>query len=67
MQTEKTKNDLEIQFEELFFKAKSLYPDIEDSICTLNNITAKTTDLQDYLNLTTQTPNEISTNQITVY
>lgn len=57
-------NLLEIQFQELMDKAKELYPNIDDAISMLNNITAQTTNLQDYLNLTNQTPNETSNNQI---
>lgn len=56
--------NLEEQFQELFDKAKQLYPDIEDAVYILNNITAETADVRDYLNLTMQTPAEISNNRI---
>lgn len=60
------KENFEDQFKELFEKAKQIYPDIEDSVATLNNITAKTTDVQDYLNLTMKAPSEMSSNQISL-
>lgn len=57
---------LEDQFQELMDKAKQLYPDIDEAVATLNNITAQTSNLQDYLNLTMQTPAETSSNQISI-
>lgn len=62
--TLQTKEDLESQFKELADKAKQLYPNIDDTIATYNNITAKTIELQNYLNLTVQTPSEISNNHV---
>ncbi|MEO0075757.1 MAG: hypothetical protein ABIK31_06590 [candidate division WOR-3 bacterium] len=58
------KENIEKQFQELHAKAKELYPNIDEVVATLNNITAQTTNLQDYLNLTLQTPAETSNNQI---
>lgn len=66
METPPNKNeDIEKQFQELLDKARELYPDIDDIISTLNNMTAQTNNLQDYLNLSHQTPSETSNNQIT--
>lgn len=62
--TEQKKENFEKQFQELHDKAKELYPCIDEAVATLNNITAQTTNLQDYLNLTLQTPVETSNNQI---
>lgn len=61
---EQKKELIEKQFQELLDKAKQLYPNIDEAVATLNNITAQTTNLQDYLNLTMQTPAETSNNQI---
>ena len=55
---------LEKQFQELADKAKELYPNIDEAISILNNITAETNNLQDYLNLTHQTLSESTNNQI---
>lgn len=55
---------LEKEFQTLLDKAKVLYPNIDEVVLTFNNITAQTTSLQDYLNLSVQTPTEISNNQI---
>ena len=60
------KESIEKQFQELADKAKALYPDIEQSISTLSNTTMQTNCLQDYLNLTIQTPTETSSNQIVI-
>lgn len=60
------KEQLEKQFQEMVEKAKQLYPDIENTLTTMDNITAQTTNLQDYLNLTNQTPSETSNNQVTL-
>lgn len=57
-------NTLEDQFQELMDKAKQVYPNIDEAIVVINNITAQTTNLQDYLNLTNQTPSETSNNHI---
>ena len=62
--SEQKKELIEKQFQELLDKAKELYPNIDEAVATLNNMTAQTTNLQDYLNLTLQTPAEISNNQI---
>ena len=61
---EQKKELLEKQFQELVDKAKQLYPNIDEAVATLNNMTAQTTNLQDYLNLTQQTPAETSNNQV---
>lgn len=60
------KENLENQYQEMFEKARDYYPDIDDTISTLNNLTAQTNNLQDYLNLTMQLPAEISNNQISL-
>lgn len=60
------KEQLEKQFQEMVEKAKQLYPDIENTLTTMDNITAQTTNLQDYLNLTNQTPSETSNNRVTL-
>jgi len=59
-----TKVIIEKQFNDLVEKAKQLYPDINENIASYSNITAYTERLQDYLNLSLQTPFEVSTNQI---
>lgn len=65
MENNELKKELiEKQFQELLDKAKELYPNIDEAVATLNNMTAQTTNLQDYLNLTLQTPAETSNNQI---
>lgn len=64
MQEAQKQNPLEIQFQELIDKAKQLYPNIDEAISVITNITAQTTNLQDYLNLTNQTPAETSNNQV---
>lgn len=64
--TDSKKDNLEKQFQELLDKAREWYPDIDDTIASLNNITSQTTNLQDYLNLTNQTPSETSSNQIAI-
>jgi hypothetical protein len=63
---ENTKETLEKQFQELYEKAKKLYPNIDEAINSINNITAKTNDLQDFLNLSTQQPRETSSNHISL-
>lgn len=52
------KEHLERQFQELAEKAKAIYPNIDEAVGLLNNNTAQTINLQDYLNLTTQTPTD---------
>lgn len=65
METKDQKKELiEKQFQEILDRAKELYPNIDEAVSTLNNITARTINLQDYLNLTQQTPIETSNNQI---
>jgi hypothetical protein len=61
---EQKKELIEKQFQELLEKAKELYPNIDEAVATLNNMTSQTTNLQDYLNLTLQTPAETSNNRI---
>jgi ABC-type transporter Mla subunit MlaD len=61
---EQKKELIEKQFQALLDKAKELYPNIDEAVATLNNMTAQTTNLQDYLNLTLQTPAETSNNKI---
>ena len=57
------KQNFEQQFADLLEKAREMYPNIDDSISTLNNMAAQTNNLDDYLNLTFKTPAEISSNQ----
>lgn len=64
METQKER--IEEQFQELIDKANKLYPNMSETVVLLNNITAHTTFLQDYLNLTLQTPTETSNNQIPI-
>jgi hypothetical protein len=64
MQEVQKLNTLEIQFQDLMDKAKQLYPNIDEAISVITNITAQTTNLQDYLNLMNQTPTETSNNQV---
>ncbi|MDR3246706.1 MAG: hypothetical protein LBT50_09780 [Prevotellaceae bacterium] len=59
------KEVIEKQFDDLSNKARRLYPGIDEDISSYSNMTASTERLQDYLNLTMQTPLEISTNHIT--
>lgn len=66
MDTKNKNEQLEKQFQELLEKAKLLYPDIEDSLTVMDNITAQTTNLEDFLNLINQTPVETSNNQVTI-
>ena len=66
MTTENTKKTLEKQFQDLIDKARKLYPNIDDSISISNNMAAHTASLQDYLNLTFQTPSETSSNKISL-
>ena len=63
---EQKKENIENEFQILLNKAKLIYPNIEEVICTSNNMTAQTINLQDYLNLTFQTPSTISTNHILI-
>lgn len=56
---------LQEQFAEMLEQAKQLYPNIEESMTTLSNITAETKSLQDFLNLTYQEPSEVSNNHVT--
>jgi len=55
------------EYEALVEKARLLYPDIDLTLTTLNNMTAQTSELQDYLNLTMQTPAETSSNRISFH
>jgi len=61
-----TKEILEKQFNDLFNKARQLYPDIDETISSYSNMMSSSERLQDYLNLTMQTPFEVSTNRITL-
>jgi hypothetical protein len=63
---ENKKEHIELQYQEMLLKAKALYPSIDEAVETLNNITAQTISLQDYLNLTMQTPTSTSSNQIAI-
>ena len=61
---EQSEKSIEKQFQELLDRAKQLYPNIEEDIASYTDTVAYTDNLQDYLNLTMQTPYEISNNQI---
>jgi hypothetical protein len=61
---EQTKEMIEKQFNDLFIKAKQLYPDIDEVILSYTNTVAYTECLQEYLNLIMQTSPETSTNYI---
>ncbi len=60
------KKQLKRQFQDMADKAKELYPNIDQSIAIMNNITAQTINIQDYLNLTNQSPPEISNNHVVI-
>ena len=64
--SEKSQNReiIEKQFNELFERARQLYPNIEAEIATYTNTAAATERLHDYLNLTMQTPAEVSNNHV---
>jgi hypothetical protein len=64
---DKDKNEqFDKQFQDLVDKAKLLYPDLEESLTIMDNITAQTINLQDFLNLIYQTPAETNNNQIVI-
>ena len=54
------------EYQLMLDQARKLYPDIEDAIQTINYMTAQTMNLDDYLNLSFQTPLETSNNHIPV-
>ena len=58
------KEIIEKQFNDLINRAREFYPNINEEISSYSNMAAYTERLQDYLNLTMQTPLEVSTNQI---
>lgn len=58
-----TKEQLEAQFQELLDKANEVYPDINQAIATYNSIVSETEDIQNFINLSTKTPNETSNNR----
>ncbi len=58
------KEDFLSQYKELEELAGRYYPDIKDAIFLMDNITAETNNLQDFLNLSNQEPSETSNNQI---
>jgi hypothetical protein len=61
-----TKEMLERQFQDLYDKAKLLYPAIDEAISSYSNTADSTECLQDYLNLTMQAPYGISNNHTTL-
>lgn len=63
---ELTKDVIEKQFNDLFDKARQLYPDIEENISSYSSTMVHTDSLKDYLDLIMQTPLETSTNQVVV-
>jgi len=63
---ELTKELIEKQFNDLFDKAKQLYPDIEENISSYSASRVHAERLQDYFDLLAQPPLEISTNQVVV-
>ena len=58
------KEILEKQFNDLMNKAKQMYPDINETVSSYSNMTASSKRLQDYLNLSMQTPFETSNNHV---
>ena len=60
------KEDYLNQYKELEEMAGRYYPDIKDTISLMDNITAETNNLQDFLNLSNQEPPETSSNQISI-
>jgi hypothetical protein len=57
---------IEKQFQEMVEKAKLIYPDIEKSITTMNNVVSQTNNLQIIFDLTNQVPAETSNNHLTI-
>lgn len=55
-------NSLEMQYNDLFAKAKEHYPNIEESTHTIAKINSQSEELQNYLELTTSTPLETASN-----
>ena len=58
-----TKMQLEAQFQELLDKAQEVYPDIHESLVIYNNIVSDSEIIQNYINLSTVVPNEVTNNQ----
>jgi hypothetical protein len=56
------KETLEKQFQDLYDKAKQQYPTIDEDILPYTNATASSERLQDYLELTMQTPYGVANN-----
>lgn len=61
---ELTKELIEKQFNDLFDKARHLYPDIEENISSYSRARVHAEYLQDYFDLLMQSPLETSTNQV---
>jgi len=60
------KSQIEKEYQYLEKKAKELYPDIDDTISLANNMTAKTNELNEFLNLSSQTPVATSSDQVSL-
>ena len=58
-----TKMQLEAQFQELLDKAQEVYPDIHESLVIYNNIVSDSEIIQNYINLSTVVPNEVTNNK----
>ena len=57
---------LENQFNELMQKAREIYPDIDESIATFNNVCMEEEALSEYLELLNQPPIEINSNHTSI-
>jgi hypothetical protein len=57
---------IEKQFQELMDKAKSLYPNLDESLATMTNIVTQNYALQSYFDLTNQVPVESANNHIPI-
>ena len=66
MSNNQKKDMIGMQYNDMVNQAEKLYPDLKEYIASYSHKTAFTDRLQDYLNLTMQTPFEISTNRISL-
>jgi hypothetical protein len=61
------KNEIELQFQELIDKANELYPDINTAIAISKTFTLNNDEVNEYINLLNQIPQQTSTNQFILY
>ena len=66
MSTMDQKELIEKQFQELMDKAKSLYPNLDESLATMTNIVSQNNSLQNFIDLVNQIPLESSNNHIPI-